>query len=121
MNQAELETLMAQITEMLQLCVPKFENFDEGIYPTRQLRNILRSINIVMSEEEVRDLELLLDPHSIGSLGRAWLVGALANLLGAYDPARTAEALEAMDTDADGRIPLEEFEAMISGDDPAFG
>eukprot|EP00347_Sterkiella_histriomuscorum_P016882 403351486 len=67
-----------------------------------------------MSEEEIRDLELLVDPHSLGSFSDQKLVNALTNLMTKYDENEMQRSLQTLDRDQDGKISMEEFDYFMN-------
>lgn len=63
-------------------------NGENGLIPTRTLSNLLRKMNITMNQDEIEDLQLLIDPHALGSFTEVKLVNALANMMSSYEEAK---------------------------------
>jgi hypothetical protein len=62
--------LRSQITDMIQMCLPEEYQTKKNpgnVIPSRLLRNLLRAMNLYMTEPECGDLLTILDPHSLGS------------------------------------------------------
>jgi hypothetical protein len=62
--------LRAQIADMIQMCLPEVYQSKKNpgnVIPSRLLKNLLRAMNLYMTEPEFTDLMTILDPHSLGS------------------------------------------------------
>lgn len=68
---------------------------------------------MIMTVDEIKEIELIVDPHAIGSMHESKLVNALQNLLTSYDDDKVKRSLEVLDTNTDGKIPIEEFEYFM--------
>ncbi len=98
-----------------------FKNNPSGILPVRVLRNLLRSINLLLSKAEITDLSALLDPHGLGSFHVSGLSQALTNLMGGgYDRLKLEDALKKLDLDQDGKIHVDELRYFIEMYGPAL-
>jgi hypothetical protein len=52
-----------------------------NVIPSRLMRNLLRAMNLYLTEPECTDLLTILDPHSLGSFHVSGLCESLINLM----------------------------------------
>ncbi len=77
-------------------------------------RNLLRAMNLYLTEPECTDLLTILDPHSLGSFHISALTESLVNLMtGTLQPFKLEEALRKLDMDEDGRLHIDELRYFV--------
>ncbi len=77
-------------------------------------KNLLRAMNLYLTEPECTDLLTILDPHSLGSFHISALTESLVNLMtGTLQPFKLEEALRKLDMDEDGRLHIDELRYFV--------
>ncbi len=70
-------------------------------------------MNLYMNEAEINDLQIILDPHSLGSFHVSALSQSLVNFMTGYDPLSLTEALRKLDLDHDGKLQVDELRYFV--------
>ena len=74
---------------------------------------MLKKLGLDFSQDRQAEFTKKLDPNDKGVIDDVELVNELVDIMSRYDYTYLLGALEAMDLDKDGKIPVEEFKSFI--------
>ena len=97
--------LKMQVQDMLTVILQD-KGMKSQVIPTHMLSQILWSMDLLLSRDEIADLSSVLDPSHIGSFHQSALVQTLVVLMTLFDKRELTRALNSVDLDRDGMLDI---------------